>query len=227
MASILKIGHRGASGYEPENTLSSFRKALELGVNAIELDVHLCRTGEIVVIHDETVDRTTNGSGLVAEMSLEELRKFDAGNGQKIPTLAEVLRLVKGWIIVNIELKAKGTAKAVSMLLRKYRGQFLISSFDHQELKRFHQLHFMQPMFTEIRIGLLVKEILPEHLILARDLDACSINVSMEGITAESVAQVHKQGLEIFVWTVNNPEDIKRMKELGVDGIFSDYPDRL
>ncbi len=114
------IGHRGACGYEPENTISSFKKALELGVDAIELDVYVLGRGELVVIHDDKVDRTTNGKGYVLDYSFEELRKLDAGNGQTIPTLEEVLDLVNMKTSVNIELKGTGTAKAVASTIYNY-----------------------------------------------------------------------------------------------------------
>ena len=102
---VVKVGHRGAAGHEPENTLRSFRKALDLGADMVELDVHLCGTGELVVIHDETVDRTTDGSGSVRDMPFHELRGLDAGKGERIPTLREVLDLLEGRAGVNIELK--------------------------------------------------------------------------------------------------------------------------
>ncbi|MEM3426627.1 MAG: glycerophosphodiester phosphodiesterase family protein, partial [Thermoproteota archaeon] len=103
MSSVLKIGHRGARFYEPENTLRSFRKALELGVDAVELDVRRTRDGELVVIHDAEVDRTTNGKGLVRELTLEEIRRLDAGKGEKIPTLEEALDFLDGRVKILIE----------------------------------------------------------------------------------------------------------------------------
>ncbi len=133
---MLRIGHRGACGYEPENTLRSFNRALQLRVDMVELDVHVCRSGEIVVIHDSKVDRTTGGTGYVADKTLDELRTLDAGKGEKIPTLQEVLTLVNRKVKVNIELKGTGTAKPVFQLLEKHvrelgwsYGDFLISSF--------------------------------------------------------------------------------------------------
>ena len=115
--SFLKIGHRGACGYEPENTLRSFKKALDLGVDTIELDVHKTKDEATVVIHDEKVDKTTNGTGFVADKSLEEIKKLDAGKGEKIPTLEEVLDLVNRKAQVNIELKGEGTARPVADII--------------------------------------------------------------------------------------------------------------
>ena len=116
---VLRIGHRGAAGRAPENTLFSFEKAVLLGCDMTELDVHLCRSGEIVVIHDETVDRTTDGSGRVSDLTLNELKLLNAGQGEAIPTLYEVLSLLRDMISLNIELKGLGTAKPVSDLVKE------------------------------------------------------------------------------------------------------------
>ena len=136
MNNFLVIGHRGASGYEPENTLRSFEKALELGCSWIELDVHVVGD-QLVVIHDDDLSRTTDGFGLVSTSSFNYLRSLNAGKGEQVPTLQEVLDLVGQRCRVNIELKGRGTAKLLSTLLRKRsskRDQFLVSSFDHTEL---------------------------------------------------------------------------------------------
>ncbi len=116
---VLRIGHRGAAGHAPENTLDSFRKAVELECDMTELDVHVCASGEVVVIHDETLDRTTDGKGQVSDHKLSELKQLDAGNGEEIPTLAEVLMLLKDKVMLNIELKGLGTAKPVYDLVIK------------------------------------------------------------------------------------------------------------
>ena len=221
----LKIGHRGAMGYEPENTLLSFKKALDLQVDAIELDVHLCKTGEVVVIHDDTVDRTTNGKGYVAEKTFSELRLLDAGKGQKIPALQEVFDLIKRKIKINIELKGRETAKPVSEIIEKYvRGKgwsyddFFVSSFNHHELLEFSKLK------PEIKIGLVTTN---ASLDLAVKIKAHSVNVRYDVVNEDFVSTAHKKRLMVFAWTVNNSKDIKRIKSYGVDGIFSDFPDRL
>ncbi len=117
---VLKIGHRGAMGYEPENTLRSFQKALDLGVDMIELDVYLCKTGELVVIHSDKLSRTTDGRGFVRNMSFKELEEMDAGKGEKIPSLQQVLDLIDKKTIVNIELKGPGTAKPSINIIEHY-----------------------------------------------------------------------------------------------------------
>jgi glycerophosphoryl diester phosphodiesterase len=137
MNKILKIGHRGAKGYEPENTLVSFEKAIEMGADGIELDVHLSLDGHLIVIHDETIDRTTNGKGVVNQMTLQELKSFTINRKYTIPTLEEVLDLVNQRCFVNIELKNQDTAEKVVQLIKHYisvknwtHAHFIVSSFD-------------------------------------------------------------------------------------------------
>lgn len=256
---VLKIGHRGAMGYEPENTLRSFRKAIELNVDMIELDVYVCKTGELVVIHDDKLDRTTNGKGNVSDTSFQELRKLNAGEEEKIPTLQEVLDLlcptklirvkhgaqyatttnkleesfcccsiVDKNLNVNIELKGEGTATPVFEVIETYvkekswsYNNFLISSFNHYELKKFNKLN------PKVKTGVLTEKISKGVVKFAEKINAYSINISIEFINKEFVQDAHKRGMNLFVWTVNNADDIERMKQLNVDGIFSDFPDRI
>jgi glycerophosphoryl diester phosphodiesterase len=216
---MIIIGHRGAMGYEPENTLRSFQKALDLNVDMIEFDVHLCASGEIVVIHDEKINRTTDGKGLVAEKSLAELKELDAGKGKHIPTLEEVLDLIDGRVKVNIELKGDNTAKAVSKVIKEYEStDLVVSSFNHEELKKFHELS------PEIKIAVLVDDVKEEHIDLARELKAISINPDIERIDNKVIERVHRKGFKIIVWSFN---DIKDTNGLNFDGAFLNYPDKL
>lgn len=225
---MIKIGHRGAMGYEPENTLISFKRALDLKVDMIELDVYACKTKELVVIHDDKVDRTTNGKGWVTEMTFEELRSLDAGRGEKIPTLEEVFNLVDRKAKINVELKGPETAKPVLSLIDNYVNSksfsyddFLISSFNHYELAKAKKIN------PGIKIGALITGIPIEYAKFGQDLGAYSVNLCREFINQEFVNDAHKRGLKALVWTVNDHDEIKRMKDLGVDGIFSNFPDRL
>ncbi len=225
---VIKIGHRGAMGYAPENTLKSFKKALELNVDAVELDIYVCKSGELVVIHDDKVDRTTNGKGYVVEKTFEELSALDAGEGEKIPKLSEVLDFIDRKVKVNIELKGVKTAKPVQELIEKYvknKGweydDFLVSSFNHYELKKFRKLN------PKIKIGVLISGIPRGFLEFAEMLNVYSINLCFKFINQECVNDAHNHNLKVYVWTVNDSEDIERMKTLGVDGIFSNFPDRL
>ena len=219
------IGHRGACGYEPENTLASFKKALDLGVDMIELDVHVLASGELVVIHDHMVNRTTNGTGYLTDFTFEDLRALDAGNGQQVPTLSEVIDLVDRQIPINIELKGHGTAKPVAALLDGYlaRGwsseDFLISSFNHVELAEFHKLH------PTIKLGALLSTIPVDYAAFAENLGAYSMNPDAGCICAELVEDAHNRGLKVFVHTVNEQSEIERMRSLHVDGIFTNFPD--
>tara|TARA_Y100000034_G_C6847047_1_gene383826 strand:+ start:359 stop:1036 length:678 start_codon:yes stop_codon:yes gene_type:complete len=225
---MLKIGHRGAMGYEPENTLASFRKAVELKVDIAELDVYKCKTGELVVIHDDRVDRTTDGKGYVIEKTFEELRSLDAGKGEKIPTLREVLDLIDRKVRINIELKGTKTAKPVHELIKEYikgkgwkEDDFLVSSFDHYELRDFIKLG------SNIRIGALITGIPIGYSNFAKKVNAYSVNLSVEFVNQKFVDDAHKNGFKVMVWTVNDKEDIERVEQLGVDGIFSNFPDRI
>ncbi len=225
---LLRIGHRGAMGHEPENTIRSFKKALALGVDAIELDVYVCKTGELIVIHDDKVDRTTNGKGYTEEKTFEELRALDAGKGELIPTLEEALDVIDKSVIVNIELKGKNTALATCEVIRKYidmKGwsdtDFMVSSFDHHELNKFKQL------YPEISIGALVDGIPLSYSDCAVELNAHSINLCLDFINEDFVNHAHKNGLKVYVWTVNDHDDIAKMKALNVDGVFCNFPERL
>jgi glycerophosphoryl diester phosphodiesterase len=226
---FLKIGHRGACGYEPENTLRSFTKALELGVDMVEFDVHLSRSGELVVIHDETIDRTTNGKGLVSDKTLKELKTYNAGKEEKIPSLLEVLDLVDKRCAVNIELKGKNTEELVSSTILEYintkgwkYSDFIISSFNFDALKKIRNL-----LDKEAQIGLLVEN-LPANLpAMLSDIKAYCLNPENTLITKEFVNEMHRSDVKVFAWVVNEPAVIKKLKGYGIDGIFSDFPDRI
>lgn len=215
-------------GYAPENTIKSFDVALKMGVSMIELDVALCASGEAVVIHDDRVDRTTNGEGYVSELSLQALKKLDAGKGEKIPTLDETLEFLAGKCELNIELKNVAVVNEVARLITTHiekkswsADQLLISSFDHHALKAFQQLH------PDIRIGVLVGIIPLNYSDIIGDIDAYAINPCLDFLNEEFVGHAKKKGLKVFVWTVNHQEDIEKMYQLGVDGIFTNFPDRL
>ena len=219
---MLKIGHRGAKGHEPENTLVSFEKAIHLNADGIELDVHLSSDGEIMVIHDETIDRTSSGKGFVNQFTALELKKLG------IPKLIEVLNLVNQKCFINIELKGNGTAKPVIALMEYYISEktwnyddFLISSFDWKMLG---EVHLLNP---KIRIGILTKESVEEALAFAKKIKAFSIHPDYRLLTKENVALMQKNGFEVYPWTVNSTEDIQKIKSFNVNGIISDFPDRI
>lgn len=221
------FGHRGARGYEPENTVRSVRRALELGADGIEVDVYFV-DGRLVVIHDDTVGRTTNGTGAVMGKTFAQLRLLDAGQGEKIPTLEEIFEAVNRRALINVELKGPGTAAPVAALIGEYErqrgwrpGDFLVSSFDHALLQETNKLR------PEIRLGALFEGPLPDLVARAAHLGAWSVNVSRELVTPKLVGEAHRHGMKVFVFTINEPDEMARLCGLGVDGIFTDYPDRV
>ena len=225
MSEFILFAHRGASGYEPENTLSAFELALAMGVPWIELDVYAV-DGELVVIHDDRLERTTNGTGLVMDKSLSHLRSLDAGKGQRIPLLREVFDLVGDRAGINIELKGPKTAAPVSAHIaavlterRMTAIQFIVSSFNHQELLRF------KGMYPEIRLGALVSGVPWRNARFAEKMGAYAVHAGMNIVTRRFVAAAHRRELKIFVYTVNTGEDLKRIQDMGVDGVFTNYPD--
>jgi glycerophosphoryl diester phosphodiesterase len=224
---VVKVGHRGAAGHEPENTLRSFRRAMELGADMVELDVHICGSGELVVIHDEMVDRTTDGTGEVAKMTFDELRGLDAGKGERIPTLQEVIDLATGRMGINIELKGLGTAgPALGHIEASVEKGWEISSF-HVSSFRLEELTAIRKLSEDVRTGVLFAIDDGGIMDFTERNRAHSLNPNHRVVTPDLVARAHERGLKIFAWTVNEAEDIARTKKLGVDGIISDYPDRI
>lgn len=219
---MVKIGHRGASGYESENTLASFEKALELKVDGIELDVHLSLDKELMVIHDETIDRTTNGKGFVNKLTALELKKYG------IPTLKEVFDLIDKKCTVNIEIKDVKSPKFVNDFIKKNikenhwnYNQIIVSSFEWDTLLELSTLN------KKIKLGVLTEEIFDGAISFAKMVKAFSINPNFNSLTTESIKNIHKEGFQIHTWTVNTQEDITFVKSLGVDAIISDFPDRI
>ena len=206
---VLRIGHRGARGYEPENTILSFRKAIELGVDMIEFDVCLCKTQEVVLFHDKRVDLVTNDAGYVVNKTLDELRSYDMGKGQKVLTLEESLDFIERRTKVNIEIKGEGVARAVYKIIDTYVQQkgwswddFLISSFNHYELLEFNQLT------SDVKIGAVIAGILIGYAECATKVNAYSLHPSKEFISQALVDDAHKRGMKVFVYTPNAAEDI-------------------
>ncbi|MEH6504020.1 MAG: glycerophosphodiester phosphodiesterase family protein [Cycloclasticus sp.] len=221
---MLCIGHRGAMGYVPENTLLSIRKAIELGADWVEIDVHLA-DAQLFVIHDETLDRTTNGKGKLSAYSFAKLRALDAGWGEQIPTLQEVIEEAKEKVGLNIELKGIATGEAVAIQLsaldKEHKEKILVSSFLMDELVNVSRLD------ETIKLGVLAGKNVRIAFEWAKKLHAFSIHLSLNLATAEYVRQAHDQNLKLFVYTVNKQVDITRMKLIGVDGVFTNYPDRV
>ncbi len=225
---MLKIGHRGAAGYEPENTLRSFRKALKLGVDMIEFDVRICKSGEPVVFHDETLDRITGGQGHIKDLNLVELKKYNIGKREKIPTLVEALNLIDHKAMVNIEMKGTNIAGPVATIIKDYvenknwpAKTFLVSSFHRKEFARFARVN------PGVRLGILVGKNPFDALGRAVFYGAYSIHLHYHFLWKWLVRAMQKSGFKVFIFWLPDETWESKAKEVGVDGIISDYPDRI
>jgi glycerophosphoryl diester phosphodiesterase len=234
----LNIAHRGASAVAPQNTLAAFEKAAELGADAIELDVHLSADGVPVVIHDFNVDATTDGSGRVAELSLVQLRQLDAGttfdpsfSGERIPTLEEVLQAFGYRVLLNIELKnfslrGNRLEQAVTELIERHglEDRVLLSSFNPLSLRRAKKLA------PHISTGLLYAPDLPIPLSRAWLAPLCpheARHPKHTMVDVDYMARMRKRGYRVNTWTVDDPGEMRRLADLGVDGIITNVPDVL
>lgn len=228
------IAHRGASAYAPENTMSAFKKALDMGAGGIELDVHLSKDGRIVVIHDERIDRTSNGKGMVRDFTLDELKNLDFGSwfsqeyaGERIPLLEEVLELLNGWDgLLNIEIKSgivlyPGIENKLVELVKKYHmdSKVIYSSFNHYSLAELKRID------PEAKIGLLYGEGLIDPWEYALRVGAYAIHPVFYAVVPDIVKGCRENGIAVNTFTVDHPEHILRMAEAGVDGIITNVPD--
>lgn len=227
------LGHRGASGYAPENTLEAFKMAMDMGADGFELDVHLSKDGELVVIHDETVDRTTDGTGFVGEMTLAELKALDASNhkeaykGAKIPTLAEVYDLIRDTNhIVNVEIKTDNIfypqleEKVLALEKEKgMEGRIVYSSFNHYTVKK------IRALAPDAQIGMLFGDVLVEPYDYCKSVGANLLHPSKANLNVPGFAEKAKEaGLGMNVWTVNEEEYMEKCLACGA-GIVTNYPD--
>jgi len=224
----LIIGHRGAMGHETENTLASIQKALDIGVDVIEIDVFRISSGEVAVFHDERVERLTNGGGRIEEYNFYDMRQLILEGNHRIPVLQDVLNLINNEVRLNIELKGKNTSDPVNFITNYYidnKGwkakNFLISSFNWDELRS------MRAINPDMAIAVLTEGDPLEAIDIAIELNAEAINPSYTTLTAENVKAIHDAGFKVYTYTVNEPEDIARMTDFGVDGIFINYPERM
>jgi glycerophosphoryl diester phosphodiesterase len=228
------IAHRGASGHAPENTFAAFQRAVELGATFIETDLHVTRDGRFVAIHDSTVSRTTNGSGEVHEFTLDELRQVDAGMwfdrdfmGERVPTLEEILEFSrKHDVVFYLELKYAavwGMDHALVAALQKEQSapRTIVISFDPATLTPLRRLD------PSIMTGLLVEEAKADCIQAAVDLGTRQLCPKVSSITPKLVEEAHRADLQVVTWTANTMADMRAMIAAGVDGIMTDFPDRL
>ena len=235
--SFTVLGHRGAKGHAPENTLASFRKAIELGATMAELDIHLSRDGELVVMHDATVDRTTNGSGLVSEMTLAELKRLDAGAwfdpryaGERVPTLQEVIDATRGRILLNVEVKrpaAGGTYPGLAQRLAETLKAndavrtVAVSSFEPEYLRQ------LRPLLPDLQLALLYSKSPEDPCRLALDEGWDGLHPHLSQVDEAFVERAHAAGLIVRAWNPNEVPEMERLVRMGVDGVGTDYPERL
>jgi glycerophosphoryl diester phosphodiesterase len=219
---LLKIGHRGARAYEPENTLRSFQKAIELGVNAVELDVRRTRDDQLVVIHNANVNKTTDGNGSVNELTLNEIKGFVTKKGEKVPTLEEALQFLGKRVTILVELKETGIEEQVLNLVHKkgLTENIIIISFHEDALRKVRELD------PEIITGLIyVRHKNPVQTAL--NLNAQYMLPLYRFTHSANIKKAHENGLKVIVWTINTAEEVAEYKKKGVDGIASDKPEIL
>ncbi len=222
MNGITVVGHRGAAGRAPENTLASFQRAVDTGADAVECDVRVSLDGVPVIMHDESVDRTTNGTGNIAELNLSYLRQLEAGRTERIPTLRETLDLCRGKIELEIELKTDLDGSLIVSEVREAGNTEI--RFISFSVKALSMVMDLAPEFPR---SLLCGRIDPDYVARARACEADVISVNFKNMIPETAADIHDNGFKAAVWTPNTPEDIREALDLGVDRITSDYPDRV
>ena len=213
-------------GHAPENTLLSIRKAIAMGAPCIEIDVYFV-DGQLVVFHDDRLERTTNGVGYLCESTFDYLRSLDAGKGQKIPTLEEVCAEIGSSACLNNELKGPMTAAPVASLITQLVdngwdiNRILVSSFHHRELLA------LRGSNRNIKLGALLKGIPVDDAKFAEELNAFSVHPSLEFVDQRFVDDAHTRGMKVYVYAVDHPDDMVRMQKIGVDGVFTGFPERV
>ena len=226
----LNIGHRGAKGYVAENTIESISKAIELGVDGIEIDVFKCLSGDLVLFHDKDLKDLTGKSGQIENLTINELEEFLVLGKYKIPTLNDVLMKIESPLFVNIELKGSDTAGATSKIVADFSRKtswtldhFIVSSFNWNELEKFRSIDNNTP------VGVLVNKSISinEAIEFGKKINAQAIHPHYQLLDEITVKKIKNNGFKTFTWTVNNTDDINFMKKIKVDGIISDYPDRI
>jgi glycerophosphoryl diester phosphodiesterase len=220
---MIIVAHRGASAYEPENTLRAIEKAIELGADMVEVDVRRSKDGHIVVIHDDSVDRTTNGKGYVRKMTLEELKKLDAGKGERIPTLQEVIGAVRRRVVLLIEIKVLNLEESVIRVIEKegIEKEVMITSFYHFASKRIKKIDSI------IKTGVIFKCHPIRSAELALNANADALFPEYKYTSKEMVREARKSNLEIYPWTIDDQALADRFIKMGVNGIVTNRPDIL
>jgi len=219
----LIVGHRGAGALAPENTLLSFQTAIDIGCDRTELDVHLSKDNEVIVIHDKSVDRTTDGSGLVNKMTLSDLKQLNCAKGQKIPTLEEIIDLCKDKIDLHIELKGKNTSAPINELLTKNNmiDQAIVISFNIDMIREIKKLN------SKLAVGYLFKEMSPTVWHYAQSVPLQYLCPFSKIVNKKMMEQARLMNLKVHAWRVNKKRLGEKLFKLGVDSVDTDYPDKF
>lgn len=220
---VYVVGHRGAAGVRPENTLNGFRYAIDLGVDYVECDVHLSRDEQLVVMHDATVDRTTNATGAICDLDFDHIRGLDAGAGEQVPTLDEVLALVQGRVKLLCELKGAGVEAAAvdAVKARGMASEVFFTSFDMD------RLHQVRRLGDDLLIGAILPDPAQDDLARALELGAAGIGIHYRNLCLRQVEQVLAAGLDLRAWNPDTLPEQRAMIALGVKGVSSNRPDIL
>ena len=223
MRRVLKIGHRGAAGHAPENTLAAIRKGIELGVDFVEIDVRCTADGILVALHDATVNRTTNGKGPIDRLTLRDVKALDAGNGERVPMLEEVLRVVSGQAGLMLELKVKGAAQKTVEVVQKaeFKDPVISASFLHEELG------IIRSVDAEASLMALFGRLPQASVARAIKYSPSHVGLRHDTVTRRLVEAFHDEDLLVFVYTTDTTREIQRAISAGVDGIISNVPERL
>jgi glycerophosphoryl diester phosphodiesterase len=214
----LTVGHRGLMGVEPENTLRSFRRADRAGLDVIELDLHLSKDGELVVMHDAEVDRTTDGTGPVGDLTLAELRGLDAGRGERIPVFTEVVDAVGAPLQAEIKDRAAARVLAGVIARRGLGERVTVISFHDEALVE------IRTLLPHVPLGLVTGRSTPTAPERARELGAGLVSCELAHLDEEIVGRCHAAGIRVLAWTVNTDDELARARELRLDGVVTDLP---
>ena len=220
---ILRIGHRGAAGYAPENTIAAIRKGIALGADFVEVDVRRTRDGHLVLLHDELVDRTTDGRGPVSQMTWQELQRLDGRESERVPSVEAALAAAAGRAGMMLEIKVPGIAAELCRLVQQsgFPGPVIYASFLQAEIAEIRQIA------PGARTMALIEGIPVSGATFARNGSATMVGLAHDFATAECIATLHRAGLEVWLYTVNDPPLIRRAIDIGADGVISDFPDRV
>ena len=231
---MLTIGHRGARGYIAENTLESIQKALDLNVDGIEIDVFRCASGEIVVFHDKKLQRLTGHNGLIEETTFDELKNMLVAGRYRIPTLQQVLEKIGGKILLNVELKGENTAIPTATILKQYLSdsqsdikKLIVSSKNWKELTLFKNQNTNIPIGVLSHYNIFLEKGVDAIIEKGRELSALAIHPKFSILNKKAIDKMHSAGFLVYSWTINSPKDIQKAIKLGVDGIITDFPDRV